>query len=253
MFKTIICAFQEAVYADIRVTRSVAPECVAVLLSAIVNRVQTLTTSSFPIATMELHRAEELLEEVLRWIRFIFNSLRENALAAKSTVAMYVSGTDSVRLHHSSIVSTCLGDTVLATAEQWISWTITKCCDLLYHLGLSGMASATSLTSVGKALLKRGLVHLLFPLILTMLYHFHSRTRIVFGVVHTRWQVALAPRVKVGQPLLCHRFAEAFLTPSRLAYCSSRFRIIVPYIRGKEVNTCILQIILITILCEPGC
>ena len=71
----IICALTTAVQADIRVTRSISAECVATILAAFVNRVHQLTTSSFPLATMELHAAEMILHEILEWIVRIFYSL----------------------------------------------------------------------------------------------------------------------------------------------------------------------------------
>jgi hypothetical protein len=46
MFKTIICALQEAASVDIRITRSISPGCFAILLATVVDR---MTTSSFPM------------------------------------------------------------------------------------------------------------------------------------------------------------------------------------------------------------
>eukprot|EP01035_Chromulina_nebulosa_P029685 gene29685-39367_t len=74
-FIHIIVSLNEAVYADIRVSRSMSADCVAAILSAVVNRVHQLTIISYPIANMELHLAEALLHRVLHWIGSIFISL----------------------------------------------------------------------------------------------------------------------------------------------------------------------------------
>lgn len=79
----------------------------------------------------------------------------------------YIAGVDAVRLHSGSIVSAQLQrwkstTTVLKTPNDWNTWAISKCCDLLENLCVSGMVSGSTLNDVGKTLLKRGLVQLLF-------------------------------------------------------------------------------------------
>ena len=248
-FNPIIPALHAAVRADIRVARSMPAECVAAILSAAVNRVCDLTTSSFPLSTVELQTIELLLYEVLGWIRGIFFSLsgrskdthvgrdREvfsddviysddaksavvianaikpvllHALTTKINPAMYAQviefvddvfcmqelpdevpmsilsksfwtaitavltvpfddgEADAVRLHHSGAFTVELKvdgkeiPTVLKTAQEWNSRIIAQCCSLLYRLCGRGMVTVSKFNVVGKTLLKRGVVQLLY-------------------------------------------------------------------------------------------
>ena len=79
--------------------------------------------------------------------------------------APYDSKSDAARLHYGSRLSVGLVGTsltVLETAQHWNSWAFRECCRLLSKLCCCGIVNGPTLNEVGKTLVKRGLVQLLF-------------------------------------------------------------------------------------------
>lgn len=74
-YQLIITFLNAAVEKDIRITRSLPPQCIAQILTALVDRVQKLTTESYPQAPAALRHAESALEFTLKWTANIFLSL----------------------------------------------------------------------------------------------------------------------------------------------------------------------------------
>ena len=74
-YQLVISFLNAAVEKDIRITRSIPPHCVVQILTALVDRVQKLTTESYPHAKAALRHAETTLEFTLKWTVNIFLSL----------------------------------------------------------------------------------------------------------------------------------------------------------------------------------
>ena len=136
---------------------------IATAIKPILLHLLTFKINPFMLAmTLSLLSKSFSMKELARGV--VHDNSYWAAITAVLTVP-YDSKADAVPLHHGFVFTMPIdGKThiVMKSAQDWNSWIIIRCCQLMYDLCLRGILGGSILNVIGKNLLKRGLVQFLY-------------------------------------------------------------------------------------------